>query len=115
MGLHNQRLGRRGESLAAQWYESNGYRIVDRNWRCELGEIDLIASGHGVVVFCEVKTRSSYRFGHPAEAVTPAKQRRVHILGAKWLEAADVRRPPRRRFDVAAVVAGQVSVIQGAF
>ena len=115
MGFHNQRLGRHGETLAARWYENNGYRVVDRNWRCEIGEIDLVASGHGVVVFCEVKTRSSYRFGHPAEAVTTAKQVRIHRLGAAWLDAAGLKRHPRRRFDVASVVAGQVSVIEGAF
>jgi putative endonuclease len=115
MGLHNQRLGQRGETLATRWYEDHGYRVVDRNWRCPRGEIDLVASGHGVVVFCEVKTRSSYRFGHPAEAVTAAKQHRIHRLGAAWIEAAGLHRPPRRRFDIAAVVQGQVSVIEGAF
>jgi putative endonuclease len=115
MGLHNQRLGRRGEALAARWYETNGYRILDRNWRCSVGEIDIVASGHGVVVFCEVKTRSSYRFGHPSEGVTSAKQHRIHRLGAAWLDAAGVKRPPRRRFDIAAVVAGQVSILKGAF
>ena len=76
-------LGVRGEDAAAAWYRSASYEILDRNWRCAEGEIDLVARSAegGVLVFCEVKTRSSARFGSPFEAVTPAKQRRVRALG----------------------------------
>ena len=80
------RLGAAGEDLAAAWYEANGYRILARNWRCREGEIDLVCLRDRVVVICEVKTRSSDAFGHPAEAVTPAKQQRLRVLAGRWLE-----------------------------
>ena len=75
----------RGEGLAAEWYVEHGYDVVARNWRCREGEIDLVVAGHGAVVFCEVKARSSDRYGLPAEAVTPAKQRRLRQLAARFL------------------------------
>jgi putative endonuclease len=112
------RLGARGEQLAAEWYAARGCRIVARNWRCREGEIDLVVwSRRGELVFCEVKTRSSARFGAPAEAVTPAKQRRLRVLAARFLAAHGSELAGRRgvRFDVAAVTAGRVEVIEAAF
>jgi putative endonuclease len=96
-------LGRRGEDAAAAFYERNGYRVVDRNFRCNAGELDLVAAGRGVIVFCEVKTRATDHFGLPAEAVSIRKQGRLRRLAARWLEqrrpgAADVR------FDVVSVI-----------
>jgi putative endonuclease len=115
---HKQRLGARGEQLAADWYVAHGYRVAARNWRCREGELDLVlVAADGDLVFCEVKTRSSDRFGVPAEAVTPAKQRRLRTLAARYL-AAQGGRPPGRggiRFDVAAVMGGRVEVIEAAF
>ena len=115
---HRQRLGARGEQLAADWYLARGYAVVARNWRCREGELDLVVSRRGELVFCEVKTRSSDRFGVPAEAVTPAKQRRLRVLAARFLadhtgDDAGGRRGIR--FDVAAVMGGKVEVIQAAF
>lgn len=110
-------LGRWGEAVAADWYEAHGYRIIDRNWRVAGGEIDLIAeAGRGdVVVFCEVKTRRSSRFGSGADAVTPAKQRKVRSLAAQWLRSTDCRYG-ETRFDVADVTAdGTIDVIVGCF
>jgi putative endonuclease len=126
---YRQRLGARGEQLAAAWYVSRGYRVVARNWRCAEGELDLVLLGGGDLVFCEVKTRTSARFGLPAEAVTAAKQRRLRILATRFLAAhgdavgaagpggtAGGRRRSRGiRFDVAAVQGGTVEVIQAAF
>lgn len=110
------RLGAAGEDLAAAWYEANGYQILARNWRCREGEIDLVCLRSRVVVICEVKTRSSDAFGHPAEAVTPAKQQRLRILAGRWLEAHRAQVRPRSvRFDVAAVLAGNLDVIENAF
>jgi putative endonuclease len=97
---------------------ARGYRIVARNWRCREGEIDLVVwSRRGDLVFCEVKTRSSARFGVPAEAVTPVKQRRLRVLAARFLAAHGSEVAGRRslRFDVAAVTAGRVEVIEAAF
>ena len=113
-------LGAAGEALAARWYEAAGYAVVDRNWRCRHGELDLVAAGPGVVVFCEVKTRRGERFGAPFEAVTAAKQRRLRGLAAAWLADHPAARAARVRFDVASVrvVAAAppaVDVIEDAF
>ena len=95
-------LGRLGESLAATLLEAAGLRVVARNWRCREGEIDLIAAGPGLLVFCEVKTRRGHGYGSPAAAVVPIKQARLRRLGAAYLAAS--RAPPCRvRFDVVAV------------
>ncbi len=113
-------LGAMGETLVAGWYEQHGYVVVERNWRRNEGEIDLIVSRNRTYVFCEVKTRSSEAFGTPAEAVSYAKRARLRHLAARWL-SEEAPRPAREiRFDVAAVIvpsAGSVSidVIEGAF
>jgi putative endonuclease len=96
------RLGRAGETLAAARLEATGLRVVARNWRCREGEVDLVAAGPGVLVFCEVKTRRGNGYGSPAAAVTPAKQARLRRLAAAYL-AASATPPCRVRFDVVAV------------
>ncbi len=108
-------LGARGEDIAAAWYGEHGYQVVSRNWRCRDGELDLVARRGDLVVFCEVKTRRSDAFGVPAEAVTPAKQRRIRRLAAQWLREHRSGRPSQLRFDVAAILAGQLQVIEEAF
>ena len=107
-------LGARGEDAVAAWYAARGYQIVARNWRCREGELDLVVRRAGVLVFCEVKTRSSAAFGAPVEAVTWRKQQRLRLLARQWLLAHDGR-PGRMRFDVASVLAGRVEVLQDAF
>jgi putative endonuclease len=108
-------LGARGEELVCGWYRQRGYDVVARNWRCREGELDLVATRTGVVVFCEVKTRSSYAFGTPAEAVTRTKQRRLRALAAMWLREAAPRRGDQVRFDVASVMGERVEVLEAAF
>jgi putative endonuclease len=83
-------LGRAGEDLAAEHLRSLGYEVIDRNWRCREGELDLIAIDDGVLVACEVKTRRSVRFGSPIEAVTPTKLLRLRGLAQAYLAAHDV-------------------------
>lgn len=80
-------LGARGEALAASFLERRGYAILQRNWRCRHGEIDLIACRDGVTVFVEVKTRSSNAYGTPAEAVTRTKAARLRRLAGAWCSA----------------------------
>lgn len=96
-------FGRYGEELAARRYELDGYTVIDRNFRCGEGEIDLVLLRDGTIVFCEVKTRATDFFGDPSEAVTPAKQARLRRLAAVWL---DRHRYPRDdvRFDVVSIV-----------
>jgi putative endonuclease len=98
-------LGRSGEQLAARFLEAAGYRIVERNWRGTRGELDLIAEHDDTTVFVEVKTRSGLRFGHPFEAITPAKLRSLRRLAGEWCaQAGDAR--GRIRLDVIAVIGG---------
>jgi putative endonuclease len=77
-------LGRQGEQLAAEYLLKAGFRILERNFRCADGEIDIVAADRRYLVACEVKTRSDVRFGTPAEAVTRQKLRRLRHLAAVW-------------------------------
>jgi putative endonuclease len=113
-------LGDAGEDAVARWYVDAGYRVLDRNWRCRDGELDVVVARAGVLVFCEVKTRRSTAFGVPAEAVSFTKQRRLRTLAMRWLDAHPEARAPALRFDVAAVLAERgrppvIDVIEGAF
>ena len=80
-------LGRHGEELAAQFLTDAGYTVIDRNWRCPRGEIDLVARDGNDTVFIEVKTRSSTAFGHPFEAITTQKLARLNRLAHAWCDA----------------------------
>src|SRR5215210_5396905 len=111
------RLGSSGEAAVAGWYERAGYEVVDLNWRCTEGELDLVVRAARLIVFCEVKTRRSEAFGAPFEAVTVTKQRRLRLLAARWL-AAHPQRGVDIRFDVASVLAAagqrlKIDVIEG--
>ena len=88
---HKDELGKRGEALAARYLEDAGLRIIDRNWRCTLGEIDLVAVDGATLVVVEVKTRSSEAYGHPLEAITPGKLERLYLLASRWARAHDLR------------------------
>src|SRR6266545_1304831 len=112
-------LGRRAEALACDRLAAAGLVMVARNWRCRHGEIDLVATAPGLVVFCEVKARRSSAYGTPAAAVTARKQTRLRALAAAWL-ATTAHPPSRVRFDVIAVTWPQGSVplvehLEGAF
>src|SRR4051812_43106380 len=78
-------LGAYGEQVAARHLEEAGCVLLDRNWRCSEGEIDLVASDGAVLVICEVKTRSSLAYGDPAEAVVGAKAARLRRLAVRWM------------------------------
>lgn len=106
-------LGRQGEEWAADYLIRDGYAVIERNWRCRDGEVDLIVARGDEVVFVEVKTRSGLRFGHPFEAITVAKLARLRRLAGAWCEQSEVR-PARIRIDVIAVIApaGVVPVIE---
>ncbi len=103
LGQHNQALGRYGERLAERHLVAQGMVVLDRNWRCPAGELDLVLREGRVLVVCEVKTRSSVEFGTPHEAVTPAKLARLRRLAAQWLSEHDLV-VPEVRIDLVAVV-----------
>lgn len=80
-------LGQRGEEEAARYLQLQGLTVIERNWRCRQGEIDIVALDDtgDCLIIVEVKTRSSELFGRPVEAVTPVKARRLRVLAARWL------------------------------
>jgi putative endonuclease len=96
-------LGRAGEDAAARFLTGLGYAVLDRNWRCGLGEIDIVAADGMTLVVCEVKTRGGRAHGSPAEAVTYEKLARLRLLAMEWLKSS-AGRWPRVRIDVIAVV-----------
>jgi putative endonuclease len=107
-------LGRLGEDAAGDWYLQHGCEIVQRNWSCRTGGIDLICRRGRVLVICEVKTRSTHQFGSPFEVVTSAKRRRLRRIATLYLlEAAPSSTVVR--FDVVAVQDGRVEVLENAF
>lgn len=77
-------LGRAGERVAAEYLRARGFEILDRNWRCPAGEVDLVVADADTVVVVEVKTRRSAAFGHPFEAIGGPKLRRLHQLAREW-------------------------------
>jgi putative endonuclease len=97
-------VGRFGEQLAAETLQGQGFHVLARNWRCADGELDLVAADGEVLVFVEVKTRSTVAFGDPAEAINPAKAARLRRLALRWLAEHQDRYWPELRFDVVAVV-----------
>lgn len=89
-------LGLYGEKLASNYLQSLGYEILEKNWRCPIGEIDLIVRDNSRYVFVEVKTRNGSGFGHPLESITEAKLSRLRRLVSEWcrvrqLSGIDVR------------------------
>jgi putative endonuclease len=98
-----QIVGAFGECMATRYLIAQGMVLLDRNWRTVAGEIDLILRDRRDLVFCEVKTRRTLRFGVPVEAIVPGKVRRMRRLAAQWLAVAGAR-PGEVRFDVLSVL-----------
>ena len=89
-------LGRYGEQAAADYLVAHGYELLDRNWRCSTGEVDIVARDAGMIVFIEVKTRNGKGFGHPFEAITESKRARLRQIAAAWLAARQLGSVPIR-------------------
>ncbi len=100
-------LGRDGEQRAADYLSAQGYVVLERNWRCASGEIDIVARSGDEIVVVEVKARTSEAFGHPLEAVDERKRRRLWRLAALWcLAHPDAARGRSIRLDAVAVLGG---------
>ena len=103
MTAKRKTLGDQGEDAAAERLRQGGYAILDRQWRCRLGELDIVArSPEGMLCFVEVKRRGRGAIGLPREAVTPAKRKRLRLAAQAYLTARDLEDAPAR-FDVAEV------------
>ena len=101
--MGNQQVGRLGEDAAVTFLAAQQYVILDRNWRCRAGEIDIVAKEGDNLVFVEVKARSSLRFGHPFEAVTPTTRARLRSLSVLCRDAHPLT-TGSSRIDVISVV-----------
>ena len=117
--MDRRALGQWGEDLAVRHLHAQGIEVLDRNWRCREGELDLVAREGRSLVVVEVKTRSGLLYGEPAEAVTRSKARRIRVLATRWLGE---QRPPgswELRFDVISVLRTsgmpEVQHLRGAF
>lgn len=105
-------IGSRGEDAAADAYRRRGYRVLARNWRCAIGELDLIVERRGILVFCEVKSRRDSAFGGGYEAVTWRKRAKLRALAQAFLQGSGSH-PHAIRFDVASVdVRGPRSTVE---
>lgn len=105
MGGRNAAVGAYGERVAARHLCQVGYELLEANWRCRRGELDLVARDGECLVVVEVKTRTSTRFGSPIEAITPRKAARLRLLAGAWLvENAQVKARVRSiRIDIVGV------------
>ena len=106
------------EDLVARFYERSGYEIVERNWHCREGELDIVAvlasPVRVIIAIVEVKARASINYGSPFEAVTQVKQKKLRIAATKFL-ASHRDLHGEIRFDVVAVLGTQLDVLQNAF
>lgn len=103
-GRARQAIGRYGEDLAARRLTEAGMTVLARNWRCRLGEIDVVALDGDALVVCEVKTRRASPYQHPMAAVTPGKAERLRRLAERWLERHGGPPPGGVRIDLVGVV-----------
>ncbi|MGV2965996.1 YraN family protein [Paenibacillus sp. AGC30] len=107
MKLTRQQKGRLGEEAASQWLRENDYRIIRQNWRCRSGEIDIIASCEGLIVFVEVRSRSgAVQYGTPQESVDMRKMQQVRSTASVYLQMRG-ETEHQIRFDVIAVMLDQ--------
>ena len=99
-------LGKRGEDIACEYLVSRGYEIIERNWRCPTGEIDIVARHANTLVVVEVKARSSVAAGHPFEAITAVKYARLRALAGYWCAEHDASFANLRIDGIAVLIPG---------
>ena len=118
MQNRQQQFGEKGENLAVWYLKQNGYKIIEQNYRNPLGEIDIIAQEKKTIVFVEVKSRRSVRYGTPKWAVTPQKQRKISMVALYYLKTTR-QTDARARFDVVAITSNrdepQIEIVKNAF
>ena len=105
MSDHRQSLGKRGEAYAADYLAARRYAILERNWHCPRGELDLVTERDGQVIFVEVRTRQTDRLGTPEESITPAKRAKLIAAAQTYLDAHD-QTDRDWRIDVVAIEVG---------
>jgi len=118
MRTKQQKFGESSENLAVWYLKQNGYKIIEQNYRNRMGEIDIIAREKKSIVFVEVKSRRSIRYGSPKWAVTPKKQRKISMVALYYLKSTK-QIDTKARFDVVAITSNrdepQIEIIKNAF
>ena len=113
--MNNRAVGTEYEQKASAYLEKNGYRILECNFRCKIGEIDLIGRNEGYLCFIEVKYRSSSSKGFPSEAITPNKIRRITRTAQYYMLIHKLPPDTPCRFDVVDILDHELSLIKNAF
>ena len=113
--MNRRKEGADYENLVAEELKSQGYEILEKNYRCRIGEIDLIAKEGETLVFVEVKYRRNDKMGDPKEAVDQKKQKKISMTASYYLMRECGRMDNPCRFDVAAVLGEQIEVVKNAF
>jgi putative endonuclease len=113
--MNNRAVGTTFEQKAADYLRKNGYQILDKNFRCKIGEIDLIAKSEGYLCFIEVKYRSGTSKGFPAEAITPTKIRRITRTAEFYMLLHKLPQDIPCRFDAVVILENEISLIKNAF
>ncbi len=113
--MNNRALGTEYEEKAANHLIKNGYTILERNFRSKSGEIDIIAQNDGYLCFIEVKYRSSYSKGYPAEAITPNKMRRITRTAMFYMLLHKLPENTPCRFDAVVILDHDITLIKNAF
>ncbi|MCI6499660.1 YraN family protein [Lachnospiraceae bacterium HCP1S3_C3] len=114
--MENKRAtGTAYEKKAAEYLKENGYDIIECNFRCRYGEIDIIAKDEKTLVFAEVKYRSSLRYGMPYEAVNRGKQRKIMLTAEYYRMKNNVSANTNCRFDVISILGNEIEHIKNAF
>ena len=113
--MNKREVGTKFEQSAADYLEKNGYQILEKNFRCRIGEIDLIAKSEGYLCFIEVKYRSNTHTGFPGEAITPRKMLKITRTAEYYLMLNHCLTDTPCRFDVVVILENQISVIKNAF
>lgn len=116
--MQRKELGKKGEEIALRFLKKRGYRIIERNYVCKMGEMDIIAKEKDTLVFVEVKARTSTTFGPPQLAVNSSKQRQLSKVALNFLKEKQIE-DMKARFDVVAILLGpkgeEVELIRDAF
>jgi len=107
-------LGRRGEKISVEFLRKQGYKIMDMNYRCPQGEIDIVAKDKDILCFVEVKTRRTEKYGLPAEAVDWHKQKKLARIALTYLKEKNISQQDLR-FDVISVYPDRIEIIKDAF
>ncbi len=113
--MNQRKTGGEFEKLAADFLIKHGYKILERNFRCRMGEIDIVAMDGHVLVFIEVKYRSSMKYGGPMPAVNLKKQQTISKVALYYLIVHELNMSTACRFDVVGIIPGRITLQKNAF